>query len=138
MKYLISVFATLTLATGAMAQNNGYNTVEIVRVEPRMVTVYQQQCREIAVQTPYSSGNAAGGVLGAIAGAAIGNQLGGGTGRDIATAVGGVMGYQAGRGDSQPGGVSYRTQCDQIPVMTQRGETVTFRYRNRLFSQTFE
>ena len=103
-----------------------------------MVTVYQQQCREIAVQAPYSSGNTAGGVLGAIAGAAIGNQLGGGTGRDIATAVGGVMGYQAGRGDSQPGGVSYRTQCDQVPVMTQRGEIVTFRYRNRLFSQTFE
>ena len=32
MKYLIGVFAMFTLTTTAMAQNNGYNTVEIVRV----------------------------------------------------------------------------------------------------------
>jgi uncharacterized protein YcfJ len=133
---LFALFAAA--APSAMAQYNSYSTVEIVRVEPRMITTYQQQCREVAVQTPATSGNTAGGVLGAIAGAAIGNQIGGGSGRDIATVVGGVMGYQAGRGESQPGGVSYRTVCESVPVLTQRGETVTFRYRGRLFSQTFD
>jgi uncharacterized protein YcfJ len=121
-----------------MAQYNNYGTVEIVRIEPRMITTHQQQCREVAVHTPATSGNAAGGVLGAIAGAAIGNQIGSGSGRDIATVVGGVVGYQAGRGESQPGGISYRTVCESVPVLTQRGETVTFRYRGRLFSQTFD
>jgi len=132
---LLALFAA---APTAMAQYNNFGTVEIVRVEPRMITTYQQQCREVAVQTPATSGNTAGGVLGAIAGAAIGNQIGGGSGRDIATVVGGVVGYQAGRGESQPGGISYRTVCESVPVMTQRGETVTFRYRGRLFSQTFD
>lgn len=132
---LIALFAA---APCVMAQYNNYGTVEIVRVEPRMIATYQQQCREVAVQTPASQGNAAGGVLGAIAGAAIGNQIGGGSGKDIATVVGGVVGYQVGRGESQPSGVSYRTVCESVPMTVQRGETVTFKYRGRLFSQTFE
>jgi hypothetical protein len=28
--------------------------------------------------------------------------------------------------------------CDSVPVTVQRGETVTFRYRGRMFSQTFD
>jgi len=134
----LAILAFLTVSTAAWAQHNMYPTVEVVRVEPRMVTTYQQQCREVAVQTAPTHGNTAGGVLGALAGAALGNQVGGGSGRDIATAAGAVIGYQVGRGDPQPGGVTYRTVCDNVPVTVQRGETVTFRYRGRLFSQTFE
>lgn len=134
-----AILAILLVATGsALAQHYGHSTVEIVRVEPRMVTTYQQQCREVAVQTAPTQGNNAGGVLGALAGAALGNQIGGGSGRDIATAAGAVIGYQVGRGDPQPGGVAYRTVCESVPVTMQRGETVTFRYRGRLFSQTFD
>jgi uncharacterized protein YcfJ len=135
LKKLVSV-TLLLLSSTAMAQN--YHSVEIVRVEPRMVTTYQQQCREVAVQTAPTQGNSAGGVLGALAGAALGNQVGGGSGRDIATAAGAVIGYQIGRGEPTPGGVAYRTVCESVPVTTQRGETVTFRYRGRLFSQTFD
>ena len=134
LKKLVSLMLLL-VGSAAIAQ---YHSVEIVRIEPRMVTVYQQQCREVAVQTAPTQGNSAGGVLGALAGAALGNQVGGGSGRDIATAAGAVIGYQIGRGESQPGGVTYRTVCESVPVTTQRGETVTFRYRGRLFSQTFE
>lgn len=132
--------STMLLVSSALAcaQYSGHSTVEIVRVEPRMVTTYQQQCREVAVQTAPTQGNAAGGVLGALTGAALGNQIGGGSGRDIATAAGAVIGYQMGRGDPQPGGVVYRTVCDNVPITVQRGETVTFRYRGRLFSQTFD
>ena len=134
-KYLITVAALLTSLT-AGAQN--YHSVEIVRIDPRMVTTYHQQCREVAVQSAPTQGNAAGGVLGALAGAAIGNQIGGGSGRDIATAAGAVLGYQVGRGESQPGSIAYRTVCESVPVTQQRGETVTFRYRGRVFSQTFD
>jgi len=134
LKKLVSLMLLL-VGSAAIAQ---YHSVEIVRIEPRMVTVYQQQCREVAVHTAPTQGNSAGGVLGALAGAALGNQVGGGSGRDIATAAGAVIGYQIGRSESQPGGVTYRTVCESVPVTTQRGETVTFRYRGRLFSQTFE
>jgi uncharacterized protein YcfJ len=103
-----------------------------------MVTIQQQQCQDVLVQIPGSSGNAAGGVLGAIAGAAIGNQIGGGSGKDIATVVGGIVGYQAGRSEPTAPTVERRVQCIYAPVNIQRGEIVTFRYNGRLFTQTFE
>jgi uncharacterized protein YcfJ len=126
--------AILFVPTMAMAQQYA----EVVRVEPRLVTTHEQQCQQIAVQRPATQGNAAGGVLGALAGAAIGNQIGGGSGKDIATAAGAVIGYHAGRGEPQPAGVDYRTVCELRPVTQRRGETVTFSYRGRIFSQVFE
>ena len=132
MKLLIAALAFLPLSV--LAQQ----WAEVVRVEPRMVTTQQQQCQEVLVQVPASSGNTAGGVLGAIAGAAIGNQIGGGSGKDIATVVGGVVGYQVGRGEVTAATTERRVQCTFVPVTVQQGETVTFRYRGRTFSQTFE
>lgn len=136
MKKAVISISFVLISASAWSQYAG--SVEIVRIDPRMVTTYQQQCREVAVHSAPSQGNSAGGVLGALAGAAIGNQIGGGSGRDIATAAGAVIGYQVGRGESQPGGMTYRTVCESVPVTVQRGETVTFRYRGRLFSQTFD
>jgi uncharacterized protein YcfJ len=133
MKRIIFLTA-LTLSSSVYAQQ----FAEVIRVEPRMVTVQQQQCQEIQVQVPGSSGNAAGGVLGAIAGAALGNQVGGGSGKDIATVVGGVVGYQVGRGEPTPPTTQTRVQCNMVPIQLQRGEIVTFRYNNRVFTQTFE
>jgi uncharacterized protein YcfJ len=127
------LFGLMFVASVAQAQE-----VYVVNVQPRLVTVYQQQCQQVMVQRPATSGNDAGGVFGAIAGAAIGNQIGGGSGRDIATAAGAVIGYQMGRGEPQPGSVGYQTVCNQVPVTVQRGETVTFVYRGRRFTQTFE
>ena len=132
MKKLVIIAALVS--TTAYAQR----AAEVLRVEPRYGTSTQQQCRDVAVQRPATTENPIGGVLGAISGAAIGNQLGGGAGKDIATVVGGVMGYQLGRGESSPGGVEYRTVCENIQTTVQRGETVTFRYNNRVFTQTFE
>jgi uncharacterized protein YcfJ len=132
MKRLIVAVAFLPAV--ALAQQYA----EVVRVEPRMVTTQQQQCQEVLVQVPGSQGNTAGGVLGAIAGAAIGNQIGGGSGRDIATVVGGVVGYQVGKGDPTPATTERRVQCVMAPVTVQQGEIVTFRYRGRTFSHTFE
>jgi uncharacterized protein YcfJ len=132
MKKLI-VLAAL-LPTVALAQS----FAEVIRVEPRMVILHEQQCREVLVETPGTQGNTAGGVLGAIAGAAIGNQIGGGSGKDIATVVGGVVGYQVGKGNPTPSTTSTRVHCTTVPTHVQRGEIVTFRYKGRVFSQTFE
>jgi uncharacterized protein YcfJ len=134
MKYFIALVIGFSVIHTAHAQQ----FAEVIRVEPRMITVQQQQCNEVLVQVPGSSGNAAGGVLGAIAGAALGNQVGGGSGKDIATVVGGVVGYQVGRGEATAPTTERRVQCSYVPVQLQRGEIVTFRYNNRVFSQTFE
>lgn len=123
----------LSMFSGAAFAQDVY----VVSVQPRMVTTYQQQCQQVAVQRS-SGGNTAGGVLGAIAGAALGNQVGGGSGKDIATAAGAVIGYQVGKGSEQPGGVEYQTVCNNVPVTVQRGETVTFMYKGRKFTQSFE
>lgn len=127
------LFITALLSSSVFAQE-----VYVVSVQPRMVTTYQQQCQQVAVQRAPTNGNTAGGVLGAIAGAALGNQVGGGSGKDIATVVGGVIGYNVGKGSPTPGGVEYQTQCNSVPVAVQKGETVTFSYRGRIFTQTFE
>lgn len=111
---------------------------EVVSVQPRMVTTNEQVCEQVAVQKQATSGNVAGGILGAIAGAAIGNQVGGGSGRDIATAAGAVIGHQIGRGEPQPSSVEYQNICRIVPVTVQRGEQVTFRYKGRIFTQTFD
>jgi uncharacterized protein YcfJ len=128
----------LILSFLAAAPAFAQNYAEVIRVEPRMVTVQQHQCQDVLVQIPGSSGNAAGGLLGAIAGAAIGNQIGGGSGKDIATVVGGVVGYQAGRGEPTAPKVERRVQCTMVPTQVQSGEIVTFRYNGRIFTQSFE
>ena len=130
------MFAILSLMPGMLFAQQEH--ARVIRVEPRYVTVNQQQCQEVQVHIPGQSGNDAGSVLGAIAGAAIGNQFGGGSGKDIATVVGGVIGYNAGRGDPMPGRTEQRMQCSYVPVMVQRGETVTFYYRGKTFKQVFE
>jgi uncharacterized protein YcfJ len=132
MKQLIAAVAFVPVV--AVAQQSA----EVIRVEPKMVTTHQQQCQEVVVQVPGNSGNAAGGVLGAIAGAAIGNQVGGGSGKDIATVVGGIVGYQVGRGEPTAATTERRVQCTMTPVQVQRGEIVTFRYNGRIFTHTFE
>jgi uncharacterized protein YcfJ len=134
MKYIYAILLFVATTQSAVAQQ----FAEVIKREPRMIIVQQQQCSEVSVQVPGSNGNAAGGVLGAIAGATIGNQIGGGSGKDIATVVGGVVGYQVGRGEPTAPTTERRVQCNYVPVQIQRGEIVTFRYNNRVFSQTFE
>lgn len=112
--------------------------VYVVHVQPRYHTTFEKHCRQVQVEVQGSTGNQAGGVLGAIAGAAIGNQVGGGTGKDIATVVGGVIGYQVGRGEEQSASIQERTVCKSVPVTIQRGETVTFSYKGQRFTHTFD
>ena len=115
------------------------NYAEVIRVEPRVYQTNEYHCRQVPVQRQYQQNySAAGGAMGAIAGAAIGNQIGGGSGRDIATAAGAILGYQLGRGELAQGPTENREYCETRPTVVQRGEVVTFRYRGRIFQQVFE
>jgi uncharacterized protein YcfJ len=128
-KFLAAAFLLPSLA---LAQQSA----EVVRIEPRMITVQQQQCQEIVVRTDNSG---VGTVIGGVTGGIVGNQVGGGSGRDAATIAGVIIGGMVGNRIGQDQ-ATYQTrqQCTTVPVQVQRGEIVTFRYNGRVFTQTFE
>jgi uncharacterized protein YcfJ len=126
------LFVLLFAATPAFAQQ----FAEVIRVEPRMVILQQQQCQEIQVRRDNSG---VGTVIGGVAGGIIGNQVGKGSGNTAATVAGAVVGGMVGNRIGQDqANYETRQQCTIMPVQVQRGEIVTFRYNGRVFTQTFE
>lgn len=139
-KFSTKAIFTSLATTGlilASSMAHATSTLELVSVQPRMVTTLQQACQSVAVHRP-AQYNQAGMILGTIAGAALGNQVGGGSGKAIATAAGAVLGGHYGRGEPMHGGVEYQNVCNSVPVTHQKGEIVTFRYNGKLFSQIVE
>jgi uncharacterized protein YcfJ len=129
MKKILSIAAFV--AAPAFAQD-----VYIVSVQPKIVTVQQQQCQQVQVRTDNSG---VGTVIGGVAGGIIGNQVGKGSGNTAATVAGAVVGGMVGNRIGQDQAeYQTRTQCSYVPVQVQRGEIVTFNYRGRIFTQTFE
>ena len=127
MKKLIAILSLIS--SPVLAQE----VALVVSKQPRYITVYQKVC----TQVPVERRSVGGGVLGAIAGAAIGNQIGDGRGRDIATAAGAVIGGQVGS-QSDGTSVEMQTRCSNQPTQVMSGETVTFEYKGRRFQQVFE
>ena len=125
------VFASVPIS--AQTYSTTQDVAVVVGRQPRYTTVYQQVCTQVPVERRSQGG----GAVGAILGAAIGNQIGDGRGRDIATAAGAVIGGQMG---SQNDGISVemQTRCSQQPTQIMSGETVTFEYRGRRFTQVFQ
>ena len=123
-------FGLLLISGCAVAQE-----VYVVGAQPRYVTVQQQQCHVVNV-TENNSG--IGTVLGAVAGGVIGHQVGRGFGRDVATVLGTGIGASVGNriGQDQQQTVTKQV-CDMVPVVVQQGETVTFNYKGRVFTQVF-
>jgi uncharacterized protein YcfJ len=129
MKKLIAIMAFV--AAPAIAQE-----VHVVSVQPKIVTIQQQQCQHVQVRNDNSG---VGTVIGGVAGGIIGNQVGKGSGNTAATVagaiVGGMVGNRIGQDQAE---YQIQTQCYLVPVQVQRGEIVTFNYRGRIFTQTFE
>jgi len=126
------IFSLVFLPITALAQQ----FAEVVRVEPRMISIQQMQCQEIIVR---SDNSGVGTVIGGVAGGVIGNQVGKGSGNTAATVAGAVVGGMVGNRIGQDQAeYTTRQQCTISPVTVQQGEIVTFRYRGRTFSQTFE
>jgi len=123
----------LLLVAGSVAAQEVY----VLSVQPRIVTVRQQQC---GVQEVVREGNnGSGGAIGALAGGLLGSTLGGNrndhlAGTVVGALVGGAIGNEVSRGPAQ---VEQRQVCQYIPVQVQQGEIVTFNYRGRIFTQTF-
>jgi uncharacterized membrane protein YeaQ/YmgE (transglycosylase-associated protein family) len=79
------------------------------------------------------------GTIGAVAGGLLGSTLGSNrndqlAGTVIGALVGGAIGNEVGR---EPTRIEQRQVCRYIPVQIQQGEIVTFSYRGRVFTQTF-
>lgn len=128
----VFVCLMLTAASTAMAQD-----VYIMSVQPRFVTVQQQQCQ---VQEVLREGNnGSGTVIGAVAGGLLGSTIGGNrndhlAGSVIGALLGGAIGNEMTR---EPARVEQRQVCRYVPMQVQQGEIVTFNYRGRVFTQTF-
>ncbi len=131
MRKLFGVILTV-MSASVFAQD----VAQVVRVEPRFVTVQQRQCYQVEVQV--QDNNAAGIIIGGVAGGIIGNQVGKGSGRDAATALGAVTGAIVGNNLSNRGTqTQLREECRMVPVQVQQGRIVTFNYQGSIFSQTF-
>jgi uncharacterized protein YcfJ len=125
MKKFLAVI--MLASTGALAQD-----IQVINVIPRVVTVQQQQCQQVAVQVQDHS--TAGTIIGGVAGGIIGHQIGKGSGRDVATAAGAVVGAMSGNYVGGLGtGVQYRNVCTFVPQQVQQGELVTVLYKGRQY-----
>ena len=131
MKILAGIALTV-FAVSAQAQSFNQDVAVVISKQPKFATMYQQVCSQVPVERRSQGG----GVVGAIMGAAIGNQIGGGHGREIATAAGAVIGGQLGS-QNDTSQVEMQTRCSQQPVTYQQGEIVTFEYKGRRFTQSF-
>lgn len=127
------LIASILLSAGAVMAQEVY----VMGVQPRFVTVQQQQCQ---VQEVMRDGNnGAGTAIGAVAGGLLGSTVGGNrndhlAGTVIGALVGGAIGNEMSR---EPARVEQRQVCRYVPVQVQQGEIVTFNYRGRVFTQTF-
>ena len=130
-KYIFAASLSLLSAAAAAAE-----VAQVIRVEPRMVTVQQQQCQQVQAREDNSG---VGTVIGAVAGGIIGNQVGGGSGKTAATIAGTVVGGAVGNriGSDQANTVT-RQECRTVPVTVQQGRIVTFNYQGQIFTQTFD
>lgn len=128
----VFIISMLVSAGAAMAQE-----VYVMSVQPRLVTVNQQQCQ--VQEVVRDSNNGSGTTIGAVAGGLLGSTLGGNrndhlAGTVIGALIGGAIGNEMSR---EPARVEQRQVCRYVPVQVQQGEIVTFNYRGRVFTQTF-
>ena len=128
-KVLISL---MLLAAGCATAQEVY----VVAVQPRYVTVQQRQCQ---MREYIREGSGGSGTIGAVAGGLLGSTIGSTTGDHIAGTVigaliGGAIGSEVSR---EPGRIEQREVCSYVPMQVQQGEIVTFNYRGRIFTQTF-
>ena len=142
-KLLVMItFFVVGLWTGAAYAGN-YGEAEVIDIQPIYRTQYNRVCHDeyVTVDRQYVQQNTGNTVVGAIIGGAIGNQFGGGKGKDAMTVLGAIVGADV--ANRQNGNsitrqeVEKQTVCTQEPTRIQAGEVITFKYRGRIFTQTF-
>jgi uncharacterized protein YcfJ len=136
---------TITLIA-SVSYADGYTrkTATVVDVEPQYVYSYvpstQEQCSQVQVPVYGQTNPSPNDVLtGAIIGGVIGNQFGGGSGKDIATALGAVIGANK-AGQPRSGVVGYQTEyrCQLVTVETETRHfdhyRVTYKYKGHYYA----
>lgn len=108
------------------------DVVEVVSVVPRMLPQVVEVCTTRQVIKESSDVN----ILGAIAGGLLGNQVGGGNGKTAATAVGAVIGSRV--GTQQGPRIVEEVNCIPETRYVRSGDTVTFRYKGKVFTQVID
>jgi len=144
----------LALVSGSAAAYD--DSARVINVQPKYVTSYTKQCHieQVPVTRTAPQGGVFGGtgaalkgdgdaLAGAIIGGVIGNQFGKGDGKKAATVAGVIIGSNMANGTANAQGGTYteyvnREVCRNIPQQVQRGEIVTFSYRGRQFTVTFD
>lgn len=140
------ILAASIISVASVAHADGYSSRKVgtvVDVEAKYVYTYtpttQEQCSRVQVPVYGQTNPSPNEVLtGAIIGGVIGNQFGGGSGKDIATALGAVIGAnQAGK--PRQGVVGYQTevQCQLVNVETETRHfdhyKVTYKRKGKLY-----
>ena len=82
--------------------NIAHSEVEIVSERDRFVSVTQEECELREVYVENSLGNS---LISVITGDFIGNQISGGSGKEIATVLGAIIGTNIGRTHSENTGI---------------------------------
>lgn len=122
-KYITSI-AIIFCATSAIADGYSSQRGIVVDVDPVYSNIYvvQEQCSEQLVPVYQTSRGSNGDVFaGAIIGGAIGNQFGGGSGKDVMTVLGAIIGANnADRSRQEVVGYTSEWKCSMVEV-PQRG-----------------
>lgn len=123
-----AVFSTVTMA----------EEIQVISEVPNYVTIYHRQCdlQQVYVDRNYSRGT---NILGTALGAFLGNQIGGGSGKDIATVVGGILGNNiTSRNTYREPRLEYRNVCNDVPSVVQRGTLLTYSYKGKVYTRIVE
>jgi uncharacterized protein YcfJ len=148
---LATALGLLISAPTALARHDdgGWTYARVVRAEPVYETVRVRAPREVCTEEPvtervvHRGRSDPGAVLfGAMVGGVIGHQFGGGSGKDVATAAGALIGANhAAQHTYRDGHVSertvYETRCERVRNVRYEqvldGYDVTYKYRGRLY-----
>jgi len=140
--------ATLAASSLAMAGGGSFETARVVDVEPirevHRTPVNREVCWDETVHVRERRRSHTPTVVGAIIGGVLGNQIGSGSGRDVATAAGALLGGAVGHDASKVrDGRAYpvtRERCQIEREWRERtvdsGYRVTYEYAGRLHRTT--
>lgn len=144
---LALVFGTagLALAVTATADNAYYDKAKVTRVEPIVEVVEvshpEERCWDERVSQAARPKSYTGTIAGGIVGGVVGNQFGHGTGKDLMTAAGAVLGASIGHDASARPTSRYVTterRCEVVERVDREeqvvGYHVTYRYQGGTYT----
>ena len=120
----------LTLSLFFLMPGYVFSQIQIVSESPRFITVIQEECE---IREVYMDSQIGGSLFGGLIGGLIGKQIGGGSGKEIATVLGAIVGTNVARTRSgEIKRTQYREFCENVETQIQKGKLVTLDYAGSL------